>query len=384
MQAITNLQFKRLYSMQFSKHELTVATAAILLTLGAPTTATAAGSRVDAESRATIAGLQAIGPEGIHELEAVQIGGIPQWISVRGNNRSNPILLFVHGGPGSPMMPESWSYQRPWEDFFTVVQWDQRGAGKTFQAGKRKTVEPLTIDRMQADGEELIELLRKRYHQEKIFLMGHSWGSVLGLRIAQHRPELLYAYVGVGQVVNGRRNEEVGYQETLKKARESGNATAVSELMALAPYPDPSGTTPLAKVIAERHWDVALGGMLYGKQQDNASQLWKLSPDYTPADIAAIEPGELASAQQLLPEVARVDFDAIRSFKCPIFFFAGVDDRTTPASIVAAYYQTIEAPKKQLFKIDHAAHYVINEAPGTVLVDLVNFIRPLAEAGRKQ
>ncbi|MGC1107761.1 MAG: alpha/beta hydrolase, partial [Candidatus Acidiferrales bacterium] len=224
------------------------------------------------DARAAIAAAQAIAPGGFNELKTVEIGGIPQWISVRGNNPANPILLFIHGGPGSPMMPESWTFQRPWEDFFTVVQWDQRDAGKTFSAAKRQPDESMTIDEMQADAEQLIELLRRTYGKKKIFLMGHSWGSILGLKVAQHRPDLLYAYIGVGQVVNGERNEVVGYQQTLAQAEAVGNQTAIRELKALAPYPNPKGFTPMSKVLAERKWDVALGGMIYGRTNADPSE----------------------------------------------------------------------------------------------------------------
>src|SRR5580658_5651757 len=174
-------------------------------------------------ARATIAETQAIAPGGIDELKAVDIGGIKQWISVRGNNPANPILLFIHGGPGSPMMPESWIFQRPWEDFFTVVQWDQRGSGKTFSASGRQPDTSMTLEQMQADTEQLIDLLRQTYGKKKIFLMAHSFGSVIGLRVAQHRPDALYAYVGIGQVVNVVQNETVGYQQTLAQAEAVGN-----------------------------------------------------------------------------------------------------------------------------------------------------------------
>lgn len=336
------------------------------------------------DARATIASLQEIAPGGIHALEAVEIGGIQQWISVRGTDSANPILLFLHGGPGAPMMPESWTYQRPWEDFFTVVQWDQRGAGKTFAAAKGVPDPKMTIDQMESDTHELIELLRKRYHKDKIFLMGHSWGSILGLRIAQHHPELLYAYIGVGQVINSLRNEAVGYQLTLEKAKASGDRRAVRELEALAPYPEGAGAPPLQKVIVERKWDVALGGMLYGKNHDDAPQVWALSPDYTAKDVEAAQLGELSSVQALLPQMATVDFDGVRTYRCPIVFFAGAQDRTTPEHIVAEYYQHIEAPSKHYFRIERAAHYVVTEAPGEVLVDLVEHVRPLSQGAAAQ
>jgi proline iminopeptidase len=286
-------------------------------------------------ARATIAETQAIAPGGIDELKAVDIGGIKQWISVRGNNPANPILLFIHGGPGSPMMPESWIFQRPWEDFFTVVQWDQRGSGKTFSASGRQPDTSMTLEQMQADTEQLIDLLRQTYGKKKIFLMAHSFGSVLGVRVAQHRPDALYAYIGVGQMVNARRNETVGYEETLAQAEAVGNQTAIEELKALAPYPSADGSLPpLSKISVERKWDVALGGMRYGRTTDPETAIRSLSPAYSDFDVQSAELGEASSVAILLPQLISVNFDNISAFKCPVFFFAGATDRTTPEEIL--------------------------------------------------
>lgn len=331
------------------------------------------------DARRAIAASQAIPPGGINELRMVEIGGIPQWISVRGNHPENPLLLFLHGGPGSPMMPESWTFQRPWEDFFTVVQWDQRGAGKTFSAMKRQPDNSMTIEKMQSDAEQLIELLLQTYGKTKLFLMGHSWGSILGVRVAQHRPDLLYAYIGVGQVVNGEQNEVVGYQETLAQAEKVGNREAIRELEALAPYPNPNGFTPMSKVLTERRWDVALGGMVYGQSKNDTSQIWALSPDYTDYDDASAQLGEIASVKILLPQMEAVNFDRMTVFQCPVFIFAGAEDRTTPETLAEKYYESIQAPQKRFLKIQRAAHYVVTEAPGEVLMDLVKYVQPLAK-----
>lgn len=330
--------------------------------------------------RAVIAAAEALPPHGIHELRTVRLGGIPQWVSIRGADPSNPILLFLHGGPGSPMMPESWTFERPWEDFFTVVQWDQRGAGKTFSAAHRRPDPSMTVGELQSDAEQLIGWLRQRYGKRKIYLLGFSFGSILGLRIASQHPEWLYAYIGVGQVVNGHRNEVVGYQETLAQAEALHDKAAVRALKSIAPYPNPTGLTPIQKVAIERQWDAALGGMLYGRTQDDSASISALSPDYSAYDLKSVELGELSSVQILVPQIENVDFDRDRSFKCPIFFFAGAHDRTTPEPIVAAYYKTIRAPVKKFFLIQNAAHYVVNEAPGEVLMDLVQYIRPLSPA----
>jgi proline iminopeptidase len=330
-------------------------------------------------ARAVIAESQAIAPGGINELKSVEIGGIRQWISIRGNNPANPILLFIHGGPGSPLMPESWIFQRPWEDFFTVVQWDQRGAGKTFGASGRKPDKSMTLEQMQTDTEQLIDLLRQTYGKKKIFLVAHSFGSVLGVRVAQHRPDALYAYVGIGQVVNVVQNETVGYQQTLAQAQALGNQAAIDELKALAPYPGPGGSAlSLTKVSTERKWDVALGGMRYGRTTDPMDAFQSLSPDYSDDDIQSAEMGNRSSAAILVPQLLAVNFDNVPPFKCPVFIFAGKEDRTTPATLAETFYNHIQAPKKKMYKIERASHDVMFDAPGEVLVDLIRDIRPLS------
>lgn len=329
------------------------------------------------DPRAIIARSQSLPPGGINDAKAVRINGIDQWISVRGADPKNPLLLFIHGGPGSPMLPESWTFQRPWEDFFTVAQWDQRGSGKTFSLAKRHAG-ALSIEQMQSDTEQVVEYLRRTYHKDKIFVLGHSWGSILGLSLAQHHPEWLYAYIGVGQVVNSRRNESVGYAETLAKARELHNDRAIAELQKIAPYPDANGPPSLDKVIIERTWDRALGGMRFGQTDDDEEQVRWLSPAYTAYDRESADLGEQQSAAALIPQLWTVSFDGVTDFKCPIIFFGGSSDRTTPTSIVEDYVKKIHAPVKKFFKIERAAHYVVNESPGVVLLHLVNDVRPLA------
>jgi len=139
------------------------------------------------------------GPDGIDVLEKVKIGGIDQWVSIRGRDRSNPVLLFIHGGPGGVAMPLSHGFQDTWEEFFTVVQWDQRGAGKTYSANDPEKVGPtMSADRMIQDAEELVTHLRTRFHKDKIVVVGHSWGTIVGINLAKRHPEWLNAYVGMG------------------------------------------------------------------------------------------------------------------------------------------------------------------------------------------
>jgi pimeloyl-ACP methyl ester carboxylesterase len=332
------------------------------------------------QARATIAAVQALPPGGIEERKTVVIGGIRQWITVRGARRDNPVLLFLHGGPGTPMMPESWTFQRPWEDYFTVVQWDQRAAGKTWSEAGRKPGTPLSIDLMTNDAIELVQYLRTTYGKRKIFLMGHSWGTVLGLEVARRRPDLLFAYVGVGQVVDMVRNEEAGYRLTLDAARRQHNVQAVAELDAIAPYPNADRSLPLYKTAVERKWAVALRGMVYNATGEDEDARRRLSPDYTPYDVESARQGELATVTALWPTLGRASFADLRSLDCPLVIFAGERDMVTPPALARKFFDRVRAPSKRFFLVPDAAHYVVNEAPGVTLVDLVTAVLPLGAA----
>ena len=317
---------------------------------------------------------------GIDEARAVTIGGIPQWITIRGRDRNNPILLVLHGGPAAPELPNRYLFEAPWTDYFTVVEWDQRGAGKTFSLNDPAAIGPtLTEDRMVADAEELVAYLRSAYHRDKIFVLGHSWGSVLGLRLAQEKPEWLYAYVGVGQIINMREGETVGYQFTLDAAKADHNAAALAELNGIAPYPNPDGSLPFAKVNVQRKWNVHYGGLTHGRQSYGYwSNAQALSPDYSDRDVASIDAGAEFSLPRLLPDLSRVDFDKVDRLDCPVVIFAGRYDETTPSSLAEAWYERLKAPTKRFVWFENSAHMISAEEPGRMLVHLVDDVLPLA------
>jgi len=147
-----------------------------------------------------------LSPKGIDEGSFVKIGGIEQWITIRGQDRDNPVLLFLHGGPGDVTNPWSFALFAPWEKYFTVVQWDERGSGRTLRKSGPAVAPTITVDRMVQDGIELTEYLRKHLGKEKIIIVGHSFGSILGTRMAKARPDIFYGCVGTGQVADGSKN----------------------------------------------------------------------------------------------------------------------------------------------------------------------------------
>ena len=323
-----------------------------------------------------------VAPNGIEELLEIPVGGTKQWISVRGRDRGNPVLLMIHGGPASPEMPSSWFFQNSWEDYFTVVQWDQRGSGKSYNANNPKTIRPtITADRMIDDAGEVVQFLRKRYEKNKIFVLGHSWGSLVGVSLAHAHPEWLYAYIGTGQMINGKENERVGYANTLRAAEAAGNRSAVAELKAIAPYPEADGSVPLDKLGKERHWSVVLGGLTYQRSTyDYYENLFKLSPEYSEQDVAAIDKGSELSLGALIPAIVNFNYSDTVRFDCPIILFEGRHDDTTPAEVAARWFERVQAPDKNLVWFENSAHMAMVEEPGRFLVHLVQDVRPLAES----
>lgn len=337
---------------------------------------------IDREPAAAIVGdvTKIVSPNGIDKLEQIDVNGTKQWISVRGRDRKAPILLFLHGGPAAPEMPTRWTFQGGWEDYFTVVQWDQRGAGKTYLANDPKTIEPtLTFAQMLADAETVAQYLRRTYHRQKIFLLAHSWGTSIGLALAKKHPDWFYAYVGMGQIINMRENERVGYAWTLAEAERLGNSEAVTELKALAPYPEADGTLPLAKIGTERKWNIRFGGLAYERTSyDFYENAGKLSPDYSQEDLAAIDKGSALSLPKLLPELAKFDYSRELNFGCPVVLFEGRHDTTTPSTVTADWFAHLQAPAKKFVWFENSAHMMQIEEPGRVLVHLVTDVLPLA------
>ena len=151
-------------------------------------------------------------PNGVERLQRVRIGGIDQWVSIRGRDTRNPVLMVIHGGPGYVLMPESWWMSRDWEEYFTVVQWDQRGAGKTLLINDPAKLAPtMTLARSVADAEEMVGWLRHEFGKRKIFVLAHSAGTYVGLQLALRHPDWLYAYIGVGQMANMPESERRGW-----------------------------------------------------------------------------------------------------------------------------------------------------------------------------
>lgn len=348
---------------------------AALASLAAPTPALAETPNEAFRQARTL-----VSPDAIDEQGLVTIGGIPQWISVRGRHRSAPLLLVLHGGPAFTLSPVSHYYMRDWEEYFTVVHWDQRGAGKTYAANPPDKVAPtLTLARMVADAEELIDYLRRKYEKERVVLFAHSFGTVLGVKLAQKRPEWLHAYVGMGQFTDFQFSEAEGYAATLAAAKADGNEKAVAELSAIAPFPDPARPERnLENLGIERMWLATYGGYFWRGTIGHTARIAAMSPDFTAEELRIRDEAQGFSNRLLWRELGGVSFMDVTKFQVPVVILQGRHDVGTSSKLAAQWFDKIEAPKKQIIWFEDSAHMVYEEEPGKTLVSLVNAVLPLA------
>lgn len=320
-------------------------------------------------------------PNGIERSEKVRIGGIEQWVSIRGNDRRNPVLLVVHGGPGYVSMPMSWWNGRGWEEYFTVVHWDQRASGKTHLLTPQEQIAPtLTPERMIADVEEMVAWVRKDLGKDKIFLLGHSYGSYLGLETARRHPQWLHAYIGVGQAADVAESERRGWRTTLDAAQRDGNAEAVRELEALAPYAAPGKPPTIQQIYAQRKWLQRYGGtMAYRQNNDDDSVLARLSPDYDDEQFRGLWKGNDFATPILLPQLMAQNLATGKTLDCPLILLLGRHDTNVNSDVAAEWYAQVKAPGKALVWFEHSAHMPMTEEPGKFLLALVNQARPYAQ-----
>ena len=305
-------------------------------------------------------------PAGIDEARYVKIGGIDQWIQIRGQDRSNPVLLCLHGGPGGTWLPLTTLFV-PWEKEFTVVQWDQRGAGKTLETTGAAVADTMSVDRMAQDGIEVAEFLRTHLHKDKIILLGHSWGSILGIRMARERPDLFYAYVGTGQVSSMPRSQKASYAQLLENARRASDARAVKQLedIGAPPFDSMEKVTTYFDVLDTYESDrTGLSSMGPVVLTAPGFSLWDIYSRFR--GFAKIPPWRLYR-DMLATDLPALGLD----FKVPVYFFQGAQDDVTPATLAREYFREIRAPHKEMVLIEGAGHFAVWIAPDRFLHELV-------------
>jgi pimeloyl-ACP methyl ester carboxylesterase len=320
-----------------------------------------------------------VSPRGLQAVETVHIGGIDQVVSIRSQDLRNPVLIYFHGGPGYVEMPLDWWYDRGWDEYFTVIQWDQRNSGKTYTASGPNAPASLTPERFQKDAEELVQWARKRFDKRKVFVIGHSWGSMVGLKLAAAHPEWLHAYIGTGQITNSPESEREGWAWTMARAKADHNAEAVRDLQSVAPYPPNGSSITVDAILKERKWLNYYGGAAWRRSgADFEASLYKLSPEYTDEDIRKAFEGQPAVTNALLPQVLMTDLSTIKKLKVPLILLLGRHDHAVSSAVAATWFETVEAPSKKLVWFERTGHMITSEEPGKLLVSLVDYARPIA------
>lgn len=309
----------------------------------------------------------------VNEQSFVKIGGIDQWVTIHGADRNNPVVLFLHGGPGDAYTPYAESMFSGWEKELTLVQWDQRGAGRTYAKNGPSIESTMTVDRMVGDAIEVAEYVTKHLHQKKVILVGGSWGSMLGIEVAHRRPDLLIAYVGEAQMVGWRRNVAGSYERVLQLARAANDQQSIATLTEIGPPPwDSIRKWPRFRKIQTAYEE---------KQVTAAPAPIHRSADYdSPEERAKDAEADDFSFLHFIgmtmsgPETT-IDLPSLGTkFSVPVTFIQGEEDLVALPSIAKAYFDSIEAPHKDYYLVRGSGH----EPTATTLATLHRVLRKIA------
>ena len=308
--------------------------------------------------------------QGINTLEQIELGGVKQWISIRGSDINNPVLLFLHGGPGSANLSKLRIECPELEEHFVVISWDQRGAGKS--ALPWFNWNSLTLDQMRQDTHQLTGYLRQKFGGRKIYLMGFSWGTVLGLWTIQDYPEDYLAFISASQVVSFPEGEQLSLAYVQQVAKDTKNQKAIQELSMINPsYESPDWVDQLNK---QRKWLLSFGGVYHTANNYNheIGMLLKAS-EYSFVDFGMWPINSSKSLKTLYPELMSVDFfNSVKKVEVPTYFLVGRHDYNAPFELTESYYDQLQAPQgKQLIWFKDSAHDLFYDQPEELVKTLI-------------
>ncbi len=305
-------------------------------------------------------------PGSIAVIETVVLGGVKQTITIRGADASNPVLLFLHGGPGMPSSPwATWNnIHAELEQNFVVVHWDQRGAGKSFS--KDLTPDDMHLEDFVSDTLELTDILRERFGQDKIFLWGHSWGSGLGFEVLRVNSEPYYAFIATGVRDDWHSSQALGYERVLEMAHQANDTEAIEKLEAIQPF-DPMNMEHVQ--VRGEYLSQYLVGDFHTEGLEDAWLNYVIegnSPEYPVTTIRLTLKGLDFSRQTIALEVKDSGFNLTDDFPVstiPVHFIQGRYDYECPGELVEDYYNTLEAPEKSFTWFENSAHDVYYDEP---------------------
>ena len=325
-------------------------------------------------------------PNSITEEFSLTIGGIRQWIMIRGTDRNNPILLYIHGGPGKCEMPLQRIYNSELEDYFTVVTWDQRGAGKTNRI--IGDVKDFTLAAYLSDTYEVIQYLKKRFGRQKIFLVGHSWGALLGILTVRDHPDDFFAYVGIGQVTGLQQNIGEAYRTALSLATKEGNQKILRKLSGMKLDEGKLGDAQLRNIIYIRKY-INRKTPNQIRKKIYPTLVWKSmwSPEYTLPDVVRAIIGISGSMDFLKQnDLSNIDmYKLVPELKVPFFIVSGTQDLFTNPDLTRAYLDFVRAPYKKFIRFERSTHHPNYEEAEKYNHLIIDEVKPigLAYGGRQ-
>ena len=315
----------------------------------------------------------------ISEYRTIDLGNTKQSILIRGEDKANPVLLYIHGGPGDPETSFIVPYQKEWEEHFTVVNWDQRGSGRSYYSKIDR--ETLTTEQICKDAIELTEYLREEFQVDKIYLVGHSYGTYVGMKCIQMKPEYYHAYVGMGQVADQQENEKILIKYASEMAGNDSNKEALEELALLGDLPYDKADFG-RKISLSRKWTSYYGGIIYDRKDVNCLFIEAvIRPEYSMMDLIHYLKGEELYYSNTENDTARWElfhanlYEEVPSVEVPIYFVQGRNDYITSYEACERYFYEVQAPYKELIPLSECAHNHIIEKTDEVSNILINKVQ---------
>jgi pimeloyl-ACP methyl ester carboxylesterase len=310
-------------------------------------------------------------PGSIAEITYLRLGGVDQWVMIRGESLANPPLILLHGGPGFSEMRLFRHFNAPLEKSFTVVNWDQRGAGKSFD--RKIPRSSMTVEQFIADLDELVEAVRKRLRTGKVAIFGHSWGSALGVLYAARFPEKVAAYVGSGQIGDLQAGEASSYAFALAEAQRLDHRKALEQLRAIGPPPHTARS-----LRTEQMWLLRFDGRL------EARALWEMGrillgrPEASILDLPNLLRSFRFSIDAMCAEVSAIDLvKLVPALQMPVFFFLGRHDHWVPPEASVAYFDALTAPAKKIVWFEASGHDPFVDEPYKFNAAMADLVRPV-------
>jgi pimeloyl-ACP methyl ester carboxylesterase len=295
-------------------------------------------------------------PGSVAEITTVSLGGHTQTVMVRGQSVDNPVLLYLAGGPGGTDLG-AMRDDVGLEQHFVVATWEQRGVGKSYAA--LDPVETLTLEQMMRDTVELTHYLRERFDEEKIYLMGNSWGTLLGVLVVDQHPELFHAYVGTGQMVSPRETDLMFYEDTLAWAEKTGNDALIAELRQNGPPPYDDLLAYEPAISHEHDWN-PYPELDMSKEMPNNLFV----PENTLMDRINGLRSFIDTFSVLYPQIQDIDLrQDVPALEVPVTIVIGAHEARGRAVLANAWFTMLEAPSKELVVFEHAGHRPSFEEP---------------------